>query len=206
MDKALEQLKERLAILWSQFLESSVYNSLREQFDALSIKAQRLIITGVTGILTLILLMIPYSYWSASWDHMTNFETNRGLIREFLKAVRFKQENPAFPPQIPGQALQSRIDEALKDMSLTPEQIGAMNQLDNKSSNLIPAGVKVEGIDVELKKLNVLQLIDIGHRLQTLDPSLKMIGLSVQRSPQQSHYYDVSFKIISLGVTGGVGS
>ena len=200
MSKVLEQLKERLQLIWSQFLESSAYNSFREKFDALSSRAQKLIIAGVSALIVLILLMIPYSYWSSSWDHMTSFETNRGLIREFLKAVRMKQENPAFPPSMPSQVLQGRVDEALKDMSLNSEQIGAISPLENKGNALVPPGVRAEGLDIELKKLNVLQIIDIGHRLQTLDPSLRMIGMSVQRSNNESHYYDVTFKIISLGV------
>lgn len=199
MNKVFEQIKERLLLVWAQFLESSLYNSFREQFDTLSSKTQRLLIAGVSFVLILILLMIPYSNWSTSWDHMTNFESNRNLIRELLKAVRFKQENPAFPPQMEGQMMQSRIDEALKEMNLSPEQIGSVTQISGRSP-LVPAGVRMDGVDVELKKLNILQLIDIGQRLQTLDPSLKMLGLNVQRSPAQSHYYDVSFKIISMGV------
>ena len=199
MGRIIEQIKERLQQIWSQFLESSLYNSFREQFDALSSKTQKLIIATVTFVLLLILVMIPYSYWSTSWEHMHNFETNRGLIREFLKAVRFKQENPAFPPQMPSQMLQTRVDEAIKEMNLNPEQVGTIAPMSGRSP-LVPPGVRMEGLDVELKKLNILQVIDIGHRLQTLDPSLKMIGLSVQRSPAQSHYYDVSFKIISMGV------
>ena len=199
MGKVLEQIKERLAQVWSQFLESSLYNSLREQFDALPIKTQRLIILGTSILVVLTLLTIPYGYWSSSWDHMTNFETHRGLMRNFLKAVRFKQENPAFPLQMPAQALQSRVDEVLREMNLTPEQIGPISPVSNRST-IVPPGVRSEGLDVELKKLNILQVLDIGHRLQTLDASLKMLGLSVQRSPQQSHYYDVSFRIVSLGV------
>lgn len=199
MGKALEQIKERILLAWSQFLESSLYNSFREQFDALSRRTQQLVVAGFSLVVTLILIMIPYSYWSTSSDHMTNFETNRSLIRELLKAVRFKQENPSFPPQVPSQVLQTRVDDALKEMNLNADQIGSIAAMSGRSP-LVPAGVKMDGLDVELKKLNILQVIDIGHRLQTLDPSLKMIGLNVQRSPAQSHYYDVSFKIISMGV------
>ena len=199
MGKALEQIKERLMLMWSQFLESSLYNSFREQFDALSVQTQKIIIAGVSFVVVLILVMIPFSYWSTSSDHMTNFEANRNLIRELLKAVRFKQENPSFPPQIASQILQTRIDDTLKEMNLNADQIGSISPISGRSP-LVPAGVRMDGLDVELKKLNILQVLDIGHRLQTLDPSLKMLGLSVQRSPAQSHYYDVSFKIISMGV------
>lgn len=205
--KMLEPIKERLLILWSQFLESSIYNSLREKFDELSSRTQKLVILGTSSLLALILLMIPYSYWSSSWDHMINFESNRSLIREFLKAVRMKQENPAFPPAVPGQVMQTRVDESLKEMSLNTDQINKVSPLDSKAAaGLIPAGVRFEGLEVELKKLNVLQIIDIGQRLQTLDPSLKMIGLSIQRTANETHYYDVNFKIISMGVAGGMGS
>ena len=199
MSKALEQIKERLQQMWSQFLESSLYNSFREQFDALPARTQKLVVAGVSALVVLILVMIPFSYWSTSSEHMTNFEANRSLIRELLKAVRFKQENPSFPPQVSSQQLQGRVDEALKGLNLNADQIGQIAPMSGRSP-LIPAGVRMDGLDIELKKLNILQVLDIGHRLQTLDPSLKMIGLSVQRSPSQSHYYDVNFKIISMGV------
>jgi hypothetical protein len=83
-------------------------------------------------------------------------------------------------------------------MSLTPEQMTDVIELDSRSlgTALVDKSIKQSGVGVNLKKLNLRQVVDLGYTLQDLYPSVKMSGLEITASTQDPHYFDVLYKLI----------
>lgn len=192
------QLSEELSGLWSRFRESSAYNSLRERFEQLPLRIQKLIIASGVAFAILLALMIPYGFVESSSGQIASFEETKLLIRELLGASRNQDREPLTQGLI-GEFLVSRIDIALKTAGLIPEQITPATELPASAApNLAPPGVKQFAAQVALKKLNLKQVVDIGYNLQTLNPSVKVIGVEVKESPGVKAYYDVNYKLLSF--------
>jgi hypothetical protein len=67
-------------------------------------------------------------------------------------------------------------------------------------TSLVPDAVKQAGVSLLLKKLNLRQVVEISHRLQTLSPGVKLMGLDVRENLGASHYFDAVFKLASFSV------
>ena len=46
--------------------------------------------------------------------------------------------------------------------------------------------------------MNLRQIVEISHRLQTLSPGIKLIGFDIHENANTSHYFDVIFKIVAF--------
>lgn len=199
MGALLEKLRDQARELWGRVQETSLYMTLREKYESLSIRTQKAILfIGLIGTL-LFLLSFPYSYISSSQNSLSSFEENRSLIRGLLKASTTLREPSPLPPEIPADELGTLITRALEEFNLVPEQMGGVQPINEKVTNLVPEQVKQTGVSLTLKKLNVKQIVEISHRLQTLNPGTKVIDMDV-RENATSHYFDVTYKIASFSV------
>lgn len=199
----LDQLRDRALELWGRIQETSIYMTLRERFESLNPQIQKLVVLG--SILTLVFFLfywIPYSYVSSSMDHMTNFEENRELIRDLLKASASMQEASPLPQSASASALTSQITRSLEEFQLSPEQLGGVQPIMDKVTDLAPDVIEQVGASVSLKKLNLDQFVNISHKLQTLGNGVKMIGLDIQENASASHYFDVIYRIASFSIPG----
>jgi hypothetical protein len=196
-----EQMKERWADLSGKIQENSTFNNLREKFEEQSPTAQRAIIFGAVCLVALVLLSFPYGYISQSQTHMDDFETNRGLIQGLLRASRAAKEPSPLPPPMGADALKSRVEALLRDSRLVPEQIGEIADLPERpAKDLAPPAVIQTGLAVQVKKLNVEQIVGISHALQNLGSGIKLVGLELVQSAGQDHYYDIVAHVVNFGL------
>lgn len=199
----LDDLKDRYTEVVSQLKESleesSLYNTLRERFEVLSSTAQKSIIIGSSALLVLILLSIPLSFLSTSGDYTSEFDENRQLIRELLR-TRSAGSGPPLPRGLNSSELESRVNGLIKQGSLLDNQIAGLEVLPSSdpSLQLAPKTITQFGLKIMLNQLNLKQVIDFGYQFQTLDPSVKLIGMEMKASKKDNHYYDTTFKIVSF--------
>lgn len=202
---AFEGLKERLKEQWNEISakvqETSAYNSLREQFESQPVNTQRAIIAAVIAIVALFFLNIPYSYISESSDIMTQFEENRDLIRGLLRASRTANEAAPLPPPQTFESLRPSVEAVIREKRLLPEQVGDMQAVPGTPApNLAPATITQNGIVVQLKKVNVAQIVELSNAFQNMGPGIKLIGLDIVQTAGQTHYYDMIAKIVHFGL------
>ena len=194
-DDLKDQLKERLASIWSAISESPAYNTLRERYESLSPGSQKgLILTALVSVI-LLLLSVPASYLMTSSDNMTAFEENRLAIRDLLRASRLMQNSSQLPDGLSSADLRGRIQSALQGFDLLADQTVAVNELALDGQG--PAGLQQSGVSVVMKQLNLVQILDIGQRLQNLTPAVRMADIEVTSNPVRSGYFDVTYKIMS---------
>jgi hypothetical protein len=196
----IEQLKEQWADLSAKIQESSAFNNLREKFESQTPTVQRGIMIGAAVLAALFLLSFPYGYYSSSEDYMSQFEENRGLIKGLLKASRSAKTPSPLPQPMDGASLRGRVDAILRTNRLLPEQIGEMADIPAGVMKDVPAAVVQTGVAVQVKKINVKQMVALSTQFQNMGAGTKLIGLDVVQSAGQTHYYDMIVKVMNFGL------
>ncbi len=200
---ALDDFKDRLQSEFKNLIEkiqeSSLYIRLSEQYENLTPMKQKLAVGGSIGLIALILISIPWSYYSTSRDFVVEFEDKRQLIRDLLKVSRDSNEVPQIPIPPDVSTLRAQIQGLIESDRLIPEQIkGIENTM--TTSKLIPGKLSQGSVNVTLGQLNLRQVVDIGHQLQSISPSVKMTDLNITASLKNPKYYDVIYKLVVLAV------
>lgn len=193
-----EQLKNRATETWDKFEESTAYNQLKDQFQNQSPRSQQLIIFGASFLVILIIISFPYRFLSSAYDQVSMYEDQRGLIHDLFKIQQDSQASTGLNPGPSLSSLQSRVDMELKNSMLAPEQIKSIQSDPNVVG--IPKEFVESTIQVYLGKLNLRQIVDIGHQLLNIDPTLKMLDLNIEPNSQDARYFDVVYKIAGLKV------
>ena len=205
---AFEDLKDRLTEqaqgYWSRIQESNLYIQLHEKYADLNPTSQKIVLALGSTILILVTLMIPWSYISSSQLSIADFEANKLILRDLYRVSRASGELEGAPPPVDPNGLASRAQSQLQTMNLQAEQIEKVIAVDNALGGPgipgVPKAVQQKGIEVTIRKLNVRQVIEIGYQLLTLQPGLKMTGLTVTASIPDPHYFDAIYKIISFSL------
>lgn len=198
--EAKDQLVERLASSWGEFQETSTYATIRERYDGLSPVAQKGALALVAVFFALIVLTLPWSYFSSSSTYVESFESRKALIKKLFRANRAADAVRDAPQPISGGELQTRIQGKLTSLGLG-DQIGSVAPYDNAAGGArpgIPKGVLQNGVSVALKNLNLRQAVDVGYQMNALDSSTKLVGVEVAATAANAHYFDVTYKFVSF--------
>src|SRR5262249_10916459 len=147
------------------------------------------------------MLSFPWSYISESQSQMDEFEENRSLIQGLLHASRAAKEPSPLPPPITPDLLRSRVEMIIKDNRLIPDQVGDRQARPEKPAKKLAPGFVVQtGLAVQLKKLNVEQMMTLAHQFQTMGPGTKLMGFDIIQSAGQTHYYDMIVRIVNFAL------
>ncbi|PIS09722.1 MAG: hypothetical protein COT73_13110 [Bdellovibrio sp. CG10_big_fil_rev_8_21_14_0_10_47_8] len=194
-----EQLQSELKTRWEQIQESSLYIQIKERYENLTPVMQKISLYGIIAVLLYLVLSFPLGYMTQSNDYVAEFEDKRQLIRDLLKSSRESQDVPNVQPPPSIDSLKAQVDNQLENARLLPEQIQGTTVSAEKST-LIPAAFSQGILRVQLAKLNLRQIIDLGHQFQNISPSVKMIDLSIEANSQDPRYFDVVYKLSPLVV------
>jgi hypothetical protein len=160
---------------------------------------QKLTMMAAGAFLALVVISIPYSYYSSSSDNVSVFEEKRNLIRELLKVTRESSEVPDLPVAPSSDILKSNIENQLRMANLLPEQMKGIEVI-SADTGLIPKSLLEAGLRVSLAKLNLRQIVDIGYNIQAISQSVKMNDVNIKANSEDPKYFDVDFKLVSLAV------
>lgn len=199
----LDDLKDRLKTegraTWDRIQESTVYNNLRDRYENLSPVMQKLTLYGGVVAASAFVLSIPLGYFSQSQEYVSDFEGKRMTIRELLKVSRESADVPAIPQAPSVDSIRSTIDGQIRNAGLLPEQIKGTEVIDT-NSRIIPKNLTEGALQVSLAKLNLRQIIDLGYQFQAINSSVKLKDLVITANREDSRYFDVVYKLISLAV------
>lgn len=199
-DEIKDQIREALASIRERIEESSMYNTARERFEQLSTPAQKAIVVGavITGVL--LVLSFPLGMLLESTDFNTEFQSNRETLRELLQAQTVKDSITVPPPGLSSGEIKSRVSSVLESAFLLEEQRGSIDDLPPKASQLASPPIIQTGVSVALKKLNLSEIINIGHQLQTIDQSIVLTGLEINATQERDNYFNVVYQLVSFAL------
>lgn len=213
LEDVKEQLREQLQTLAARIQESPAWQELMERYQSLSPSGQKAALGGVGAIFALFLLLFPWFFYSSSMDSMTEFEDKKQLIRELYRYSHAASTLPPAPIPVSAGELRNAVQGLLSSQHpiLLPEQTASISDFDNgkAKSAALPSGLTQSGIAVNLSRLNLDQVVKIGAALQNLRPTAKIVGLKVQATAADPHYFDVTYKLVAFNLpsdaSGGMG-
>jgi hypothetical protein len=205
LDDLKDKIKEQSAEVWSRIESSPLYSNLKEKFETQSPRIQKSIITGAVALIALVLLSFPLSYFNLSANSTKDYDSNRNMLRNLLRASRLASEAASLPTVYSVSDLKSQVQSQLGSFALKPQQIGGMIDLDINSlgTPLAPKSINQSGVGVSLKQLNLKQVVDIGFELQKLNASVKIAGMEIAAGSPDPHYFDVLYKLIIFTMPEG---
>lgn len=194
-----EQLKEKFVGLSHQIQESAAWNQLTEQYQNLSPMAQRAALIGLGLLACLIVFAAPLMFISSSSDLMEEFEDKRQLVRDAYRISRDAKISP--PPARSPSNLAGMARSRLESSRLTSDQIESIEPSSAiESASGISKALHKEGLEIKINKINLSQVVEIGYDLQNLHSTVKMAGLSVRANAEDSHFFDVVYRLIAMSV------
>lgn len=194
-DDIKDQAKEKWQEFQDQLEESSTYHNLREKYLELPHPVQKAIIVGGIVFGGFLLFSIPISYISSSNEFVESYNSRRGLIRNLFQYGQVDSIQAGLPQgkEVSVGAFRSTLD----SFQLLPEQVVAVKKIppDALGDSIAPLPIIQSNFKVELKWLNVQQIVDIGFQLQKLKSHVKMLGLEVKEDREKENYYNVTYKL-----------
>lgn len=199
LDDLKEQLQGIVRKIGDTLEEQPTYVQLKERFESLSPRMQKLTILGGCIFAWLIVLSIPWGWNSNAQLSVENFESRRSLIRDLLKVSREAADVPNIPPPPPIESLRGDIEGRMRSVNLLPEQIKGIENA-SSTSRLLPAEKSTGSLNIVLSKLNVQQVVEAGTQLTRISPSIKMVGLQMKANAEDRRYFDVTYRLTALSV------
>lgn len=203
-EEARDRLKEQLQAIGLRIQESTAYQQLMERFQDLNPNAQKIVLAAGGFVGALLLFLLPWTFFSSSQTSVADFESKKQLIRDLFRTSHHVSTLPPVPPTISSSELRNQVQAILSSERPTvlPDQIVDISDFDNKSakSPSLPASLQQSGVAVKLSRLNLDQVAKIGAKLQEIRPTAKMVGVRVQSTVADPHYFDVTFKLVAFSL------
>ena len=193
------QFKARAEQMATRIQDSEIYQKLAERYQGLTPQGQRIATFAVIGILIFIVLFQPMTTYFTSQDKITTFEIQRDLIKDLFKTYREANKDAGVSSPPPADMLMSQINGQLQSNQLLPEQIQSVT-IASSEGKLIPDKFIRDVIHVQLAKLNLRQIVDIGTVLNRLSEAVKMKDLNISARSDMNGYFDVTYKLYALNI------
>lgn len=199
-DELLERVHSAFAPLLDKIQETPTYNQLKDRFDGLSLGGQRAVVGGAIALGFLLVLSIPYGWYSDSEVAVEEFNLKRETLRDLFKTTKELNEAPNIPVPPAVESLRMDIETRLHEYDVLPEQILNISARSGSSSRLIPSQRATGSVIAELKKLNLDQIVQIGTSLSRFGTAVKLTGVRVNANAEEAGYFDVTYTLATLAV------
>ena len=200
----IESLKENLIkkfVTYKARLEDSeIYSRLLEAYQNLSPNVQQLVSYCFLFFILYGIYSLPASYVSASKEKLAFFEENRKLTRDMIQASHIAKNTPSPPSSLSTSQLKSEVENKIKIQQIITEQQKGISILPRVSNpSLLPKKVRQMGLKIDVDKLTLKQLIQLGESFDSIKSS-RLMNITIQADKEDPHYFNVEYEIASFSV------
>ncbi|MCC6278592.1 MAG: hypothetical protein IT289_11820 [Oligoflexia bacterium] len=194
LKELVERLLETIKSAASAQMESPWVIKIREKFEELPPIGQSAILWGAGALVSLLIMWWPLSDLMTSWDLNSQFEEKRQSLKDLLKIQRDLAQAPqiSFPPSPSG--LKSMMDQKVAAAGIRPDQI-------REGSELPPVnqfGTDMRTFQYRFEKITIRQAVEVAYEIEHVDASFRLQGISMKSHASDSHYYDVTMKVVNF--------
>ncbi|MCB0371119.1 MAG: hypothetical protein KDD45_17295 [Bdellovibrionales bacterium] len=194
-----ENFKTSSISLKDKVMESPTAQNIQDRYQNLNPSQQKLVLFLLNTIAVCTILYFPIDHYLSSNEFTQSYEEKRSLTKDLIRSHRTVNHLPDIPIAQDANTSKSIIENQLKEMNLLPEQIKYVN-ITSGSSKIIPLNKIQYGVEIGLNKINIKQITNIGSKLQSIHPSLKLKDMLVTSNREDGRYQDVVFKLIALNI------
>ena len=187
----LNSLRDRLG-------NSAFFHFLKEKYDHLSARVKKILQSTGLLIFTSLLLYYPVTRLYSSWSNMRESNTKKKLIQQLVsnkastnKTLRAKAYTAG---QDPARFLQRRVPV----LQIPKNQLKGIKNFKEKtavadSQSLLSFSAQVKKVQMDLKALNLQEIVQYGRKIENLSENIKLTGLKIREIPEQDNYFNVSY-------------
>jgi hypothetical protein len=194
-----DKLQAALKQVYEKIIESSLFIKAKDSYSNFTPAVQKLIQIAAFALVAIFLFYSPINELSTSAENLDQFSQYRKLTKELFQISRDASStvsNIPIPPD--SQSLMARVKSELDQARLNPDQIKSILQASVDKG--LPEHLNQGAVDVQLANLNLKQIVDIGYKLQNMNPSIKMQNVFIEANAKDPRYYDVTFKMAILKI------
>lgn len=191
-----EQFKDLFESLRSRITESESFNSLKESYNNLPLKQQK-ILNLILGLVVLFLLInIPLqSYWTSK-SEITTYKTQKDVLQRLHLADQMSKRADFVPRRFSISELESDLISRVTSFQILNTQLKVSPNDSDKTG--LPPKVGTEGFSVQFTNLNVRQISKVASLLENYSDSILLTGLKSTPSSQDPHYFNTDFYLINF--------
>ena len=197
-------LKEALKNAYKITINNPVSYFIKEKYEHLNSFYKKIIHIFSLLVLISIVFYYPASRFYSSWKNIRNFDIKTKLIRELISLSSVKKNNISgnyTPDTDPIRFIERKIP----TLSIPKNQIAKIKEAKtNQDLKDIPTSTKVKTVRLEMKELNLKEVIQYGHQLEQLSDNIKLIELSMKESQEKENYFHVSYILSFFSSTNNV--
>jgi len=193
MNEKLRDLKKQLVEAWKNFesrlSESHSFNLLKERYQSLNIRQQKLVRYFLVLFIFSALAYLPLSYFFSSVVYWGEFKEKQALSLDLLK-----MRNKIFPSffQFSQEDLKNEIKRTVEKYSSFGFTVEDKRTLYSKRDSIYQID-----FEVQLKHLNVKQAVKLGTELHNLSQS-RLKSIVMEENKKYPKHYDVIYKVFSF--------
>lgn len=195
LDELKEQALDQLKATWERIQESPAFIQAKEKFDELTPNAQKGVTAAAGFLIAMIVLSFPLGWISQSTENLAKYEKNRKLIEDFLKVQKDLQTAPNVPTSASAGQIQSSAADLIEKTGISKTQIKFNGLGSTDMPPYLPSYIEYSSVRLQLEKLNLTQVLDLGVKLQNMNRLAKLMGLEMTANKDDNHYYDVNFNL-----------
>ena len=193
MKDKLGDLKKQLIEAWKNFenrlTESHSFNLLKERYQSLNIKQQKLIRYILALFIFSALAYLPLSYFFSSVIYWGEFKEKQTLSLDLLK-MRSKVFSSFF--RFSQGDLKNEIKRAVERYSSFDFTVKGKRTVYSKGDSIYQID-----FEVQLKHLNVKQAVKLGTELHNLSQS-RLKSIVMEENKEHPKRYDVTYRVFSF--------
>ena len=207
---AFEELKEQWLEQWQQSKEkiqdSALYQQLKERYDDLPPKQQKILQISGLVIICYLVLSIPLGSLQQASDNISQYFEVRATLQQLRDKIKEKDELPQSNAEISGMRMMSSLKALLEKEGLGESQISQTENFEETNTGQfagVPTEAKISGLRWQLKQLNLRQITNITFTAQRQLRPAKITKLHIQPTPDKAGFFDLSAeaRIFALPVT-----
>ncbi len=196
-DGLIEKLKASL----QEQQEREWYIRLRERYDSLPGRYQKLLQLAGLFFALIALLWVPLTTLEEAYDLNTAFEERRGALKDLLKIEREYSSVPFVPSPPPPIAMKAQFDQRLAVVGVKPEQLKEFMETQERGT----ANADRKGAAVLLNHVTIKQALDLAYEFEQSDKSLRLADFELTAEKQDPHFYTLRLKLINFIPKAGRG-
>lgn len=168
--------------------DSVIFNTLIEKYDHLEIHYQKWIKISALIIFILIILAFPFSIFISSIQSIHEFKNKKYLTLKLIQSESQNISNQEF--------FELELDKEISKITnhLDSTQIYPLNSRPVLSPKL--RSLKYSGKKIEIHGINIKEVIEIGQKLNSISPSVKLIQFTIKELEDKSNYFKANYTLI----------
>lgn len=178
---------------YNTIINSSFFYFLKDKYDNLSSLHRKIIYSFSILTFSCLLLYYPFSHLYSSWENMNDFNTKKKLIKEMINLSSTKniQSSKSYQPnQNPVKFIERRIPTLGINKTLVK---GVKKAKSATPLNNLPFSARVETVEVQLKNLNLKEIVQYGHQMEQFSNNIKLTNIEITENPEKENYFHVSY-------------